>query len=186
MKRSELEALLPEVFQRTLLPGSLLGGILDVMEALHDPDEQILAAIEAYFDPNRAPERFVPYLARWVDLERVMGAVPAADPGAAWPAGLAQLRALIGAAAELSRWSGTLRGLVRFLELATGVGGFTVDEQVPGPDQRPRPFHIAVHVPAGAERYSTLIARIVEAEKPAYVTYDLIFPAMPEGGSQSA
>lgn len=177
MKRSELEALLPEVFQRTLRSGSLLGGLLDVMETLHNPDEQILAEVDAYFDPYRAPERFVPFLARWVDLDRVMDAAPYDDPASAWPAGLAQLRALIAAAAELARWSGTARGLVRFLALATGVDGFTVDEQVLGPDQRPRPFHIAVRVPAGAEGYRALIVRIVEAEKPAYVTYDLILPA---------
>jgi hypothetical protein len=43
-----------------------------------------------------------------------------------------------------------------------------------GPDQRPRPFHIAVHIPPESEPYRALITRIVEAEKPAYVTYTLL------------
>jgi hypothetical protein len=39
----------------------------------------------------------------------------------------------------------------------------------------PRPFFIVVRAPAEARRHQALIERIVEQEKPAYVTYQLIF-----------
>jgi hypothetical protein len=62
---------------------------------------------------------------------------------------------------------------VAVLRVATGIDGFVVDERVPGPDGRPRPFHVVVRTPAVAEPYVSLIARIVEHEKPAFVTYEL-------------
>ena len=64
-------------------------------------------------------------------------------------------------------------GLVRFLETATGVEGFVVDEEVDAAG-RPRPFHCVVRAPAAARRLRDLVQQIVEAEKPAFVTYELI------------
>lgn len=182
MQRTEIERLLPEVFRRTLAPGSPLGALLDATEALHAPSEAVLAEIERYLSPYRAPDHFVPVLARWVDLDRFLTSAPpaAADPGMqgqrALATGLGRLRELIAAAAYLSRWRGTARGLTLFLATATGLHGFEVDEQVVGPDGLPRPFHIRVSAPAGAAPYRTLIERIIEQEKPAYVTSELQFP----------
>jgi hypothetical protein len=88
---------------------------------------------------------------------------------------LGRLRELIAQAAFLSQWRGTSRGLLRFLEAATGVQGFAIDEQVPGPDGLPRPFHLRVRAPQTTKPYSVLIERIIEIEKPAYVTYELAF-----------
>lgn len=176
MKRTEAELLLPGVFQRTVTPGSPLGALLDVMEALHQPAEDVLTTLDAYFDPHRTTDDFVPYLARWLDLEWLM----VSDPGDPLPSdfvplasGTGRLRELIAAAVPLSRVRGTARGLVRFLEIATGVEGFTVDEQVPGADGRPRPFHLRVRVPAAGQPYAALVRRIVDAQKPAYVTYEI-------------
>ncbi len=64
---------------------------------------------------------------------------------------------------------------MRFLETATGSQGFEIDEQVPGPNGQPRPFHLLIRAPAQAARCATLVERIVEMEKPAYVTYELEF-----------
>jgi hypothetical protein len=60
-----------------------------------------------------------------------------------------------------------------FLETATGVLGFEIEENSPDADGQQRAFHITVRVPAKAKPYLPLIRQIVEAEKPAYVTYDL-------------
>ena len=65
--------------------------------------------------------------------------------------------------------------MTRFLEVATGVAGFVIDEQVLDEEGRARPFHLWVHAPRAAEPYTALVTRIVEQEKPAYVTYDLSF-----------
>ena len=177
MKQAEIATLLPGVFQRAIRPGTPLAALLAVMEAQHAPVEALLVELDGYFDPYRAPDLFVTLLAGWVDLDRLFAAPPEALDEAnirhLYAPGLGRLRELVAAAAYLSRWRGTAHGLVRFLETAVGVTGFAVEEHVPGEDGRPRPFHIRVHVPAGAARFRPLITRIVELEKPAYVTYEL-------------
>ena len=92
-----------------------------------------------------------------------------------YPAGTGRLREVIAAAAYLSKWRGTAQGLLRFLETATGIDGFRIEEQVLDANGEHRPFHIRVRSPASAQAYRPLIERIVEMEKPAYVTYELQF-----------
>src|SRR5688572_27926630 len=121
MRSPDIQRLLPGVFQRTVQPGAPLAALLEVMEALHAPSEAVLAQLEAHFDPRRAPERFVPFLARWVGMD-----LPVTT-------GLGRLRELVAAAVEISRWRGTARGLRLFLTTATGRTDFEVEEVVPGP-----------------------------------------------------
>ena len=179
MKRDEIARLLPEVFQRTVTPGSPLLALLAVMEALPDPAEAALANLEDYFDPYQAPDAFAAYLAGWVDLDRLFSHAPQRldedTTAALFPPGLGRLRELIAAAAYLSHWRGTTRGLIGFLETATGVPGFAITESPPDADGRPRPFHILVEAPQETAVYQPLLERIIEAEKPVYVTYELAF-----------
>ena len=181
MKPSEIARLLPGVFQRTIHPGSPLLALLEVMELLQAPAEEILENLDGFFDPYRAPERFVPYLARWVDLESLLADMPEGVSAApcmatpSFPSGLAHLRELIAAAAYLSQWRGTEKGLKLFLETATGLEGFRINSQVYDENGSVRPFHILVQAPATASAYRGLIERIIEREKPAYVTYELAF-----------
>jgi len=168
MRRREIERLLPGVVQRTLSESPLLVAYLEAMSALHAPSEAVLEGLATNFDPRRAPDAFVPFLARWVDL-----ALPVTT-------GLGRMRELVASAVELSQWRGTARGLLRFLEVATGETGFRVDERVPGPNGRPRPFHVRVIAPASVEPHRPMVERIIELEKPAYVTYELVFE--PVGG----
>jgi len=177
MKRAEIEALLPDVFRRTVHQGAPLLAILEVMATLPAPDEDILTRLPDYFNPYRTPEEFTAFLARWVDLDRLLsdGADPTADILLEFPGGLGRLRDLIAAAAQLSRWRGTRRGLMLFLELATGVSGFQVEEQPPDEAGRSRPFHLCIHAPAAARPYHALIQQIIEQEKPVYVTHELAY-----------
>jgi phage tail-like protein len=180
MKRDAIERLLPEVFRRTIRPGSPLAAILDVMEDLHAPDERVLDRIDAILDPVRTDDAFVPYLAGWLDLERLFEDPTddySAAPGKRQPVstGLGRLRELIGSAAWLSQWRGTSQGLRRFLEIATGVRGFEIDERVLDQEKRPIPFHIRVRAPGSVRMHRSLLDRIIQFEKPAYVTYDLDF-----------
>ena len=182
MKLNEIKWLLPEVFQRTLPEKedweeqeNPLLALLKVMEVLHAPSEEALAQIDLFFNLYLAPDHFVPFLARWVDLERFLSEAP--DPAGMFPPGLGRLRELIAAAAYLSKWRGTAEGLRRFLETATGIDGFAIDEEVPGANGRPRAFHIRVRAPEAARRYQALIERIVELEKPAYVTHEIVYQA---------
>jgi hypothetical protein len=159
--------------------------------------------LEAWLNPRRAPDPFVPYLAGWVDLDRMTGldvmapedrraggvsardavAMAAATVAAMPVSGLSRLRELVASAAELARWRGTQRGLLQFLQTATGVTGFEVDEEPRWPDGRLRPFHFVLHGPEEAAALRPLIERIVESEKPAYVTCDIQLGAQREGRS---
>jgi len=178
MKRREIERLLPEVFQRTLRVGEPLAAIVELMESLHAPDEELLNTVDTCFNAYQAPDRFVPFLAKWVDLDRFFQPLPPGVPPEDWPSqlfptGLGRLRELIVAATFLSQWRGTAHGLSSFLETATGVKGFEIDQDVFGADGLPRPFHVRVCVPKEAERHRALVERIIAQEKPAYVTHEL-------------
>ena len=187
MKRSEIERLLPNVFRRTIRKDNPLLAILEVMSALHEPSEAALESLDATFDPFRAREDFVPFLACWLDLERLFDEPPGLtqiDYTSRSPisTGIERLRALTAAAAHLSQWRGTRKGLDLFLEIATGIEGFVIEEQVLGPDGQPMPFHLRVIAPEAVRPHQSLIRRIIESEKPAYVTYDLTFEATTPGG----
>lgn len=187
MKLSEIRQLLPDVFQQTLREGSPLLTLLEMMESLHEPSEAVLARLDAVFDPRRTSEEFVPYLAGWVDLERLfdtphtVGRLQSMPPRIPISSGLGRLRELVASAAYLSHWRGTGKGLLLFLQTATGATGFRIEEQVPGTDGRPLPFHIRVGAPASTARHRALIERIIELEKPAYVTYELEFEQLQPG-----
>ena len=180
MKRAEIERLLPSIIERTLQPLSPLAAILDVMEALHLPSEEGLARLNAAFDPRRTADDFVPFLARWVDMDRLFDE-PRSATTVKWSratisTGIGRLRELVASAAYLSRWRGTAKGLQRFLQTATGEANFEIKENVDS-DGRPKLFHLVVFAPASIWPHQRLIRRIVESEKPGYVTYELVIKA---------
>ena len=60
--------------------------------------------LDAFFDPRRTPDRFVPFLAAWLDLGRVLPVTT----------GLSPLRELVAEAAAIAQAKGTARGLCGF------------------------------------------------------------------------
>lgn len=162
--------------------------LLDVMEGLHAPSEQVLERIDTYFGPYSAPEPFVRYLAKWVDLDRYLGEEFSDEEAINQPSSVSiepgRLRELIALASHLSQWRGTARGLKLFLETATGMSGFSLEEKVNHDESSPKVFHFRVKAPQSAARYQDLITRIINEEKPAYVTYELEFVLENEGEEQ--
>jgi phage tail-like protein len=188
MKPGEIQNLLPQIFQQTLRDGGPLDAFLEVMASMHEPVESVLADLWTYFNPHTAPEMFVPYLASWMDLDRFFPLYCAqtetyqqsSDPISP---GNGRLRELIAAAAFLSQWRGTTKGLQSFLEIATGVEGF---ELIENKDRlgNERPFHVCILIPEQVEQHRVLIERIVEQEKPAYVSYEIGIKPIQGGGEQ--
>ena len=179
MKRSEIEKLLPTVIRRTIRRDNPSVAILEVMSSLHEPSEALIARLDSIFNPFRTSDSFVTFLARWLDLERIFDGAGA--PGSNWRSpistGLVCLRALTASASYLSQWRGTKKGLDHFLEIAIGTQGVIIEEQVIGVDGAPIPFHLRVVAPESTKPHRSLIERIIESEKPAYVTYELVFAA---------
>lgn len=177
MDASRIARFLPETYRMALAPGEPLAALLGAMEALHAPSEAVLRQIDDYIDPLRAPDDFALMLASWLDLDRYLdwtGGQKGAGQ-ARYAAGLSHLRVLSTMAAHLMRWRGTRHALERFLCAATGIAGFTVEENPADANGAPRPFHIRVQAPAAARHLSDLVQRIVDAERPVYVTYDIEF-----------
>lgn len=168
MQREDVEHLLPAIYQ--CAPHSPLDAVLEVAARLPQPVEDLLAVIEQLFDPRRTTEDMLPFLAKWVDLERFLITHGADGGGAVLPTGDGHLRELCASAAQLSRERGTRKGLLHFLEVATGCQGFEVEENIDRNGQA-KPFHLLVNAPAQARDHEELIHAIVAYEKPAYVTY---------------
>lgn len=184
MNPKEIAALLPQTFRDTVNENGPIGAVLDVMAAFHAPAEEVLDQIETFFDPHRTPDRFLPYLARWVDLERFFPLYARQSETVRYQTdplstGSGRLRELIFAAAQLSTWRGTAKGLRLFLETATGVKGFDVIENVTA-NGALQPFHIHIVAPGETAGHRCLMERIVEQEKPAYVTFELSIDNGPE------
>jgi hypothetical protein len=183
MESARIRRLLPEAYRAAatshdgVAASPALAAILSAMEAMHAPDEDILARADEFVDPMRAPNRFAIMLSSWLDLDRYLDWTSGrkGKGRAHYAAGLGHLRNLTALAAHLMRWRGTRHGLERFLGVATGLSGFKVVENPPDEKGRPRPFHIHVEAPDTARRIADLVRRIVEEERPAYVTYDIAF-----------
>jgi len=182
MKQTEIARLLPEIFQRTLAPGNPLTALLAVMEGMQSPSEAVLENLDGYFDPYRAPERFVPFLASWLDLEPLLISTPneMSHANLVLPSGLGRLRELVGSAVSLAKLSGTAKGLTAFLETATGIHDFVIQDRVTKENGEPQPFHLRIYAPPEAREFQILIEQIIELEKPAYTTYELTFGELPK------
>jgi phage tail-like protein len=172
MNKARIATLLPYVVSRTARPGSVLDAMLEAMSGLLEPSLRILDDLDASFDPRRCTDPFVPMLARWVGLEDVLRPNEVGRAPIGLPAGSPQLRSLVAGRARLTGMRGTSRGLVAFLEIATGVRGFELHEGVDEAGQ-PRPFHITIGVPPAAAIERRLVELIVELEKPAHVTCEI-------------
>ena len=157
---------LPEIYQVAAETSLPLQALLAVAEDMHRPVREVLDRIQTVPDPGRAPSSFIPFLSRWVDLDWLTLPNPESVGSAAAGVPVARQRDLIACAATLSARRGTVDGLTRFLHLATGIPGFTI-ESVPGE------FHIKVVVPSAAAGQLELIRRIVKGIKPAHVTDEI-------------
>lgn len=170
MRADQIALLLPEIYRRSLVPGAPLTTLIEVMEALHAPVESILRDLPDYFDPQHTPDRFVPFLAQWVDLARWLE-----EDSGTFDTGTGRLRQVIAASAQLSRMRGTAAGLAAALEWAVGVNDVHINEEVKDAAGHVRPFHVTVTLHHSAIAYEHLVRRIVQQEKPAHVTVSIDF-----------
>lgn len=163
MRGPEVARLLPEILGRTHGAGSPLAAVFETMVSLLDPADRRLKQLDAWFDPYRAPDPMVPYLAAWVDL----GWLPVRAETGGEGLSTERLRALIANAPHLAATRGTATGLQRFLAIALDQA----DVRVLEPSDRP--FHVVVELPQGAEAARRLADLIVRFEKPVHLTHEV-------------
>lgn len=173
MNQNDIKKILPGMFRQAAVKGSPLDAVLSVMELLHEKTEGILQNLDAVFDPLRTDDRFVPFLSTWVDLDWIFKSEGSETDFDLNAIGTDPFRTLVSLAWYLSKWRGSAKGLILFLETATGVEGFSIHENIKDENGRAIPFHIEISVPDAAADKRHLIERIIENEKPAYVTYTL-------------
>lgn len=164
MQAAELLRLFPEVIQRTHGERTPLAAVLSTMVQLLDPADRRLKQLDAYFDPYRAPDAMIPYLAAWVDL----GWLPVRSEAGGEGLSIERLRALIAEAPTLAAKRGTQAGLQHVLALALDTPEIQVRDTDPE-----RPFHVVVELPAGAEAQRRLAELIVRYEKPVHLTHEV-------------
>lgn len=168
MARTSLLSALPQIFADAHVAGSPLAALVAAADGMQHPVADTLDHLETAVDPFRASDAMVCYLASWVDLDWLTIPEGPNLARSTLPGGVAPLRDLIAAAADLSARRGTAGGMVRFLELATRVTGYEVADA--------GDFRLRVTIPAEAEPQRDAIARIVAVIKPAHVTAEFSSP----------
>ena len=146
---------------------SFLAGFLGLFDSFWLPLERQIGQMHRYFDPVVTPSELLPWLGTWVDL--------VLDEN--WPE--ERRRALIGAAADLYRRRGTVKGLRDYLAVYMGLTPQILED---GDAANPFHFTVVFHVPAanaGATGGSPApidearLRQIINQEKPAHTTYSL-------------
>lgn len=184
---------LPSVYRET----DFMGRFLSIFEQAFDPVVQSIDVLWAYLDPLTAPEALLPFLAHWVAWE--------IDDR--WS--IQQQRHLIHNAISLYRWHGTQRSLRFYLRLYMGLpvdplpepeadGHISIEESSQagmvfgkaclGEDAMfggGKPYHFTVRLrPDRPEQIDrSLIRAVIERQKPAFCTYDLIIDSDRSGAN---
>ena len=133
-----------------------LARFLLLFENVWEPLEQRQDHIEMYFDPRTCPASFLPWLASWLDLSFNQH----------WPE--TRRRRLLAEAIDLYRWRGTRYGLVRMIEVCTGI----TPEVSDNPSQ-PYIFDVKITLPQDGDVDKDLIDELIQAHKPAHAGYRL-------------
>ena len=187
---SRYVANLPAFFQDDDFVGTFLLAFERILTGLPDADppnlppvprglEQILDAIQTYFDPALTPEEFLPWLASWV----------ATALSESWDT--ATRRNFIAHIVPLYHWRGTPWALQKSLEAylnPTGdphhdAGVEVLEAPKPGDPTYPTPyppryfqvrFTVPEHDPALLAQRASAATEIIDREKPAHTYYGLL------------
>jgi phage tail-like protein len=128
--------------------------------------EQTVAGIATYFDPYRAPEDFLDWLASWTAFSL------------RFDLDVAKRRDFIANIIRLYRCRGTKGNLKELLKIFTDPEKITITD-VPTPQQRLRvhEFHVEVQLkfaePETQARQKEIARAIIELERPAHTSFEL-------------
>ncbi|HRQ36760.1 MAG TPA: phage tail protein I [Chloroflexota bacterium] len=145
------------------LPGiyhtSFMKRFLALFESIYAPIEWTVDNFDVFLHPATAPADFLPWLANWFDLTFDQS----------WDE--AKRRAILTEAHQIYARRGTRWALSRVLEIYTGL---TPDIDDASEALEPFTFTVMLPVPE-SEVNGALIARLINAHKPAHTSYTLRF-----------
>ncbi len=172
---------LPEVYNYD----DFINRFLMMFESFWKPVDQQISQIENYFDPDLAPEQFLPWLASWVGME-----IDPSFPGD-------RIRDLIRCAIPFSHSRGTAQSLKLFLEMYSGgkvdiserkaqnmlIGGSMGlgDGMALGLDNKPNTVLVKMTVPSSEldrtgftkAKYAKKIKEFIRSIVPAHTVFTL-------------
>jgi phage tail-like protein len=137
----------------------------------HPGLEKQIAGIKDLFNPDKAPDDFLPWLASWVAFSLRADI----DPD--------KQRKFIANMPDLYRWRGTKKNLIRLFKIFTGRE--TVFYDLPD-DSQPHFFKISINLTelvrnkkqSEVDRQISIAHALIRLEKPAHTRYELV-PALP-------
>jgi phage tail-like protein len=155
---------LPAMYLEDSLVQRMTGAFDDILAPIFSS----LDNLEAYVDPDLAPEDFLLWLGDWVGL--------ALDES--WP--VERRRAVVAAAAGLYRVRGTARGLAAYLQILTGAsveieetGGtvYSTGSDVEPPGSPNFAMVVRFHMADSSSVDMTRLEALVRTAKPAHVVH---------------
>ncbi len=161
-------------FEKILLGGSDEIPFPDVgVDFPHEGLEETIADLSTYFDPRKAPDEFLPWLANWTAFTLRSDLQPDRQ------------REFIANILQFYRWRGTKENLRNLLSIFT-IGLPTVTEGTNSEtgEQAPHYFEVTITLDrapqAVIDRQLQIARALIDLEKPAHTSYQLIpsFPTM--------
>lgn len=145
---------LPEIYHT-----EFMGKFLALFESILAPLEWQVENFDLYLSPRTAPAAFLPWLANWFDIVF----------DESWSEG--QRRQLLNEAHYIYGRRGTKASLERLLEIYTGTKPEITDVH-----ERLQAFTFEVRINKREREVNrVLIERLIEVNKPAYTSYQLLF-----------
>jgi len=169
---------LPDVYQQNPESYSFVERYLGIFQSIHEEMNQKIKQISRRFNPEVTEPKYLDCLAEWVGLQDKF----------LW--NTKKLRYLIGNAAELYKWRGTVDYLKDILEIYIGSRPFIVENHQIQPFMTDRNkkellerlygdssyiFTVIIDTKTGIDRKDVpIIDRIIENEKPAHMESNLV------------
>lgn len=145
------------------LPGiyhtDFMARLLAIFESVLTPIEWNVDNFDLYLNPKTAPPEFLPWLADWFSITF----------DSSWT--IEQKRQLLIEAHQIFARRGTAWALARVLEIYTGL-----EPEILDLEEDQDPFTFTVKIPVSEKEVDRqLIEQIVDANKPAHTSYNLLF-----------
>lgn len=168
MEVDKILRLLPSIFQESARANDASSPfllLLQVMEDMHQPIEDLVFDLPALVTPEKCPHDFLPVLRRFLTTNFDTPLDPFCE------------RELLACYARLHGTSGQEKALEEVLRLTLGHLDISIEEAAD------TPFHLIVHTPQSLRAQAALVEDVLNRFKPAHLTSEIRFSSPPQLGN---